>query len=195
MGARAWWKGAASWCWCRHEGCGPVSGKSCRMPHSEAFLTTALQITGGAVDDQVFQRSPGGRLVTRRQHPRRDAGPETARAEACESSAGPHETRSQAVVGGVWRQHGSGCVQRCQRAANVQGTYRRVFDSRRQRNVCTAHLQGTSGPCGRERGAAFPRRKATERATLRYGSGRDPYFNLNDEADMAAPVFGPLAIQ
>jgi sialate O-acetylesterase len=32
-------------------------------------------------------------------------------------------------------------------------------------------------------------------ATLRYGAGKDPYCNLRDEADMAVPVFGPLAIQ
>ncbi|HSB12965.1 MAG TPA: sialate O-acetylesterase [Bryobacteraceae bacterium] len=37
--------------------------------------------------------------------------------------------------------------------------------------------------------------KLPERATLRYGAGRDPYCNLNDEADMASPVFGPMAIQ
>ncbi|MEN6532134.1 MAG: sialate O-acetylesterase [Bryobacteraceae bacterium] len=30
---------------------------------------------------------------------------------------------------------------------------------------------------------------------LRYGLGRDPYCNLRDEADMAAPVFGPMPIQ
>jgi sialate O-acetylesterase len=31
-------------------------------------------------------------------------------------------------------------------------------------------------------------------ATLRYGVGRDPYCNLRDSADMAAPVFGPMPI-
>ena len=37
--------------------------------------------------------------------------------------------------------------------------------------------------------------KMPEGATLRYGAGRDPYCNLRDEAGMAAPVFGPLAVQ
>jgi sialate O-acetylesterase len=37
--------------------------------------------------------------------------------------------------------------------------------------------------------------KMPEGATLRYGAGKDPYCNLRDEADMAAPVFGPLAVQ
>jgi sialate O-acetylesterase len=32
-------------------------------------------------------------------------------------------------------------------------------------------------------------------ATVRYGAGRDPYVNLNDELDMGTPVFGPLAIE
>lgn len=36
--------------------------------------------------------------------------------------------------------------------------------------------------------------KMPEGATLRYGHGRDPYVNLLDRADMAAPVFGPLPI-
>jgi sialate O-acetylesterase len=31
-------------------------------------------------------------------------------------------------------------------------------------------------------------------AVLRYGSGRDPYCNLRDSEDMAAPVFGPMPI-
>jgi sialate O-acetylesterase len=31
-------------------------------------------------------------------------------------------------------------------------------------------------------------------AVLRYGSGRDPYCNLRDWEDMAAPVFGPMPI-
>lgn len=34
-----------------------------------------------------------------------------------------------------------------------------------------------------------------EKATIRYGFGKDPYCNLRDEADMGAPVFGPLQIQ
>lgn len=37
--------------------------------------------------------------------------------------------------------------------------------------------------------------KLPEGATLRYGAGKDPYCNLRDAADMAVPVFGPLAIQ
>jgi sialate O-acetylesterase len=32
-------------------------------------------------------------------------------------------------------------------------------------------------------------------AVLRYGYGTDPYCNLTDDADMAAPAFGPMAIQ
>lgn len=32
-------------------------------------------------------------------------------------------------------------------------------------------------------------------ATVRYGLGRDPYVNLNDELDMGTPVFGPLVIE
>ncbi len=32
-------------------------------------------------------------------------------------------------------------------------------------------------------------------ATLHYGYGKDPYCNLRDRADMAAPVFGPMEIQ
>jgi sialate O-acetylesterase len=36
--------------------------------------------------------------------------------------------------------------------------------------------------------------KLPEGATLRYGFGKDPYCNLRDEEDMAAPVFGPMAI-
>jgi sialate O-acetylesterase len=31
-------------------------------------------------------------------------------------------------------------------------------------------------------------------ATLRYGYGKDPYCNLLDSADMAAPVFGPMEV-
>lgn len=31
-------------------------------------------------------------------------------------------------------------------------------------------------------------------AVLRYGAGKDPYLNLMDGAEMAAPVFGPMAI-
>jgi len=37
--------------------------------------------------------------------------------------------------------------------------------------------------------------KMPEGAILHYGAGRDPYCNLRDEADMAAPVFGPLAVR
>ncbi len=37
--------------------------------------------------------------------------------------------------------------------------------------------------------------KLPEGAVLRYGWGKDPYCNLTDEADMAVPVFGPMAIQ
>jgi hypothetical protein len=32
-------------------------------------------------------------------------------------------------------------------------------------------------------------------AMLQYGSGKDPYCNLHDSADMGAPVFGPLPIE
>src|SRR6185312_4823435 len=38
-------------------------------------------------------------------------------------------------------------------------------------------------------------RKLPPKATLWYGYGKDPYCNLVDAADMAAPVFGPLPIQ
>ncbi|MBL8218927.1 MAG: hypothetical protein JNL62_06845, partial [Bryobacterales bacterium] len=34
-----------------------------------------------------------------------------------------------------------------------------------------------------------------EGATLRYGAGKDPYCNVRDQADMAVPVFGPMAIE
>lgn len=37
--------------------------------------------------------------------------------------------------------------------------------------------------------------KLPEGATLHYGYGKDPYCNLRDDADMAAPVFGPLSIR
>jgi carbohydrate esterase-like sialic acid-specific acetylesterase len=37
--------------------------------------------------------------------------------------------------------------------------------------------------------------KLPEGASLRYGFGKDPYCNLRDQKDMAAPVFGPMAIQ
>ena len=37
--------------------------------------------------------------------------------------------------------------------------------------------------------------KLPQGATLRYGFGKDPYCNLRDEQDMAAPVFGPMAIE
>ena len=30
---------------------------------------------------------------------------------------------------------------------------------------------------------------------LHYGFGKDPYCNVRDAADMAAPVFGPLTIR
>ncbi len=36
--------------------------------------------------------------------------------------------------------------------------------------------------------------KLPEGAVLHYGAGKDPYCNLRDDADMAAPVFGPLTI-
>lgn len=37
--------------------------------------------------------------------------------------------------------------------------------------------------------------KLPEGAKLHYGYGKDPYCNLRDAADMAAPVFGPMAIE
>lgn len=37
--------------------------------------------------------------------------------------------------------------------------------------------------------------KLPEGAKLHYGYGKDPYCNLRDEADMAVPVFGPMAIE
>ncbi len=37
--------------------------------------------------------------------------------------------------------------------------------------------------------------KLPEGAVLRYGAGKDPYCNLHDGADMAAPVFGPMTIE
>ncbi len=37
--------------------------------------------------------------------------------------------------------------------------------------------------------------KLPEGATLRYGAGKDPYCNVRDQAGMALPVFGPLAIE
>ena len=33
-----------------------------------------------------------------------------------------------------------------------------------------------------------------EKSFLWYGYGLDPYCNLTDEADMAVPVFGPIAL-
>jgi len=38
-------------------------------------------------------------------------------------------------------------------------------------------------------------RKLPEGARLHYGYGKDPYCNLRDSADMAAPVFGPMEIR
>ncbi|HBY64007.1 MAG TPA: sialate O-acetylesterase [Solibacterales bacterium] len=37
--------------------------------------------------------------------------------------------------------------------------------------------------------------KLPEGTVLRYGAGKDPYCNLVDVADMAAPVFGPMKIE
>lgn len=37
--------------------------------------------------------------------------------------------------------------------------------------------------------------KLPEKASLRYGFGKDPYCNLRDAADMAVPAFGPLDIK
>jgi sialate O-acetylesterase len=37
--------------------------------------------------------------------------------------------------------------------------------------------------------------KLPEKATVWYGAGTDPYCNLRDASDQAAPVFGPFAIQ
>ncbi|MBV8817257.1 MAG: sialate O-acetylesterase [Acidobacteriaceae bacterium] len=37
--------------------------------------------------------------------------------------------------------------------------------------------------------------KLPEKATLRYGYGKDPYCNVRDGADMAIPAFGPLEIR
>ncbi|MEO7141883.1 MAG: hypothetical protein ABI165_00095, partial [Bryobacteraceae bacterium] len=37
--------------------------------------------------------------------------------------------------------------------------------------------------------------KPPENAVLWYGFGKNPYCNLRDTADMAAPVFGPMTIQ
>ena len=37
--------------------------------------------------------------------------------------------------------------------------------------------------------------KLTEKASVWYGFGKDPYCNLHDAADFAVPVFGPMAIQ
>jgi sialate O-acetylesterase len=37
--------------------------------------------------------------------------------------------------------------------------------------------------------------KLPEKATLRYGYGKDPYCNLHDANDSAVPVFGPMEIQ
>ena len=37
--------------------------------------------------------------------------------------------------------------------------------------------------------------KLPEGATIHYAAGRDPYANLNDELDMGAPAFGPIAIE
>jgi sialate O-acetylesterase len=37
--------------------------------------------------------------------------------------------------------------------------------------------------------------KLPEGAVLRYGAGKDPFCNLRDAADMAAPVFGPMPIE
>ena len=34
-----------------------------------------------------------------------------------------------------------------------------------------------------------------EKASVRYGSGKDPYCNVHDVADMAVPGFGPLPVQ
>lgn len=37
--------------------------------------------------------------------------------------------------------------------------------------------------------------KLPEKAALRYGFGLNPYCNLRDSADLAVPVFGPLAVE
>jgi len=37
--------------------------------------------------------------------------------------------------------------------------------------------------------------KLPDGATIQYAAGRDPYANLNDELDMGAPAFGPIAIE
>ena len=37
--------------------------------------------------------------------------------------------------------------------------------------------------------------KFPEGATLHYGYGKDPYCNVQDQAGMAVPVFGPLPIK
>lgn len=37
--------------------------------------------------------------------------------------------------------------------------------------------------------------KLPDGATVHYAAGRDPYANLNDELDMGAPAFGPIAIE
>jgi sialate O-acetylesterase len=54
-----------------------------------------------------------------------------------------------------------------------------IYKVRLEGNAALLHVQGGLPPG----------------AVLWYGSGRDPYCNLTDAADMGVPVFGPLAIQ
>jgi sialate O-acetylesterase len=37
--------------------------------------------------------------------------------------------------------------------------------------------------------------KLPEKASLWYGQGKDPYCNIRDIADMALPMFGPMAVE
>jgi sialate O-acetylesterase len=54
-----------------------------------------------------------------------------------------------------------------------------IYKVRLEANAALLHVQG----------------KLPEGAALWYGNGKDPYCNVRDAADMAMPVFGPLAIQ
>jgi sialate O-acetylesterase len=50
-------------------------------------------------------------------------------------------------------------------------------------------------PANRQSVLLYLDKKLPEGACLHYGYGKDPYCNLRDSADMAAPVFGPMEIR
>lgn len=155
------------------------------IPNSAMVVSADLSL-----DDAIHLSTPDLKRLARRLADRacRDLFPRVGKFG--ELKAGPRPT-SATFEEGVVRVRFTDVNQRLQADGRIAGFSVHDANGRPAAVIYKARID----PAEASTVQLYISGKLPERATLHYGYGKDPYCNVRDAADMAAPVFGPMPIR